>query len=89
MQVKILETDQWTSTGNIEGTKLEDWETDTDLMLANVKGGDSEAAKKMFGGRAYVREVEEDDYPTIGSVWFKPDEAGVLRKWHANPDTSG
>lgn len=90
MKVIVLEADQWTSSGNIEGTKLEDWEADKDLTLANVTGGDSEAAKRMFGGyTVWIREVEEDEDPTIGSVWFRADEAGVLRKWKANPDTSG
>ena len=87
--IKILETNQFIASGDIETTKLEDWEADAESMLQNVKGGDAEASRKISGGWAQVREVDENKWPSIGFVWFKPDESGLLRKWRANYDSSG
>lgn len=86
-RVKVLEVDQWTSTGNVAGTKMEDWEADTNKMLRSVRGGDSEAARAIFGGHAAIREVLAKSEPLMGNVWFKPDENGVLRLWKHNYDS--
>ena len=85
--VKVLEVDQWTSTGNVAGTKMEDWEADTNKMLRSVRGGDSEAAQAIFGGHAVIREVSEFSGPSVGNVWFKPDENGILKLWKHNYDS--
>ena len=81
--VRVVETDQWTSTGNVTDFSMEDFD------LAAVQGGDSEAAKAIFGGRGHVIEVAEDAQPSIGNVWFRPDpETGKLKIWRANYDSS-
>lgn len=87
-KIKILQVDQWTSTGNVKGTKLEDWERDRQGMLSSRSGGDSEAIQQIFGGSARVREVRESETPDLGEVWFRPDADGVLELWKANYDSS-
>jgi len=82
--IKVLETDQWTSTGNVHDFTLDNFN------LQDVHGGDSEAAKVIFGGRGIIKEVEENACPSIGNVWFRPNpETGKLELWKHNYDTSG
>ncbi len=81
--MKVLEVDQWTSTGNISDFGFADYNLD------KVRGGDSEAARAIFGGWSLVREVSENDSPSIGHVWFREDP--VIKKfvfYKANYDTS-
>ena len=81
--ITVLEVDQWTSTGNIKDFSMEDF------TLNKVKGGDSEAAKQIFGGYAAVREVRESDSPSIGEVWFISDpQSHRLKFFKANYDSS-
>lgn len=88
-KIMVLEVDQWTSTGDIAGTKFKDWLADIQGMLRKVSGQGAKAARAMFGGRASIKEVEEQERPTVGNVWFKPSRRGILRCWKANYDTSG
>jgi hypothetical protein len=46
MKMKVLEVDQWTSTGNVEKFSFKDFD------LEKVKGGDSEAVKLIFAAKA-------------------------------------
>jgi len=87
LKVRVLEVDQWTSTGNVEGTKLADWESNQKDMLNSRMGGDSEAARTIFGGSARVIEVREDAEPWLGNVWFREDEQGLLFRWKFNYDS--
>ena len=81
-KIKVLQVDQWTSTGNITDLSLENFE------LEKVEGGDSEAAKNIFGGHAIIREVNENDEPSIGYVWFKTrKKTGKLVFWKAHYDS--
>jgi len=81
--MKVLEVDQWTSTGNVTDFTMDEFE------LANVHGGDSEAAQAIFGGSAKVREVSENASPYIGNVWFKTDpQTGKLVHYKSNYDSS-
>ena len=41
----------------------------------------------MPGGYCY-KEVEENQYPSIGYVWFKKSEDGMTELWRANYDSS-
>jgi len=82
-KIKVLELDQWTSTGNITDFTLEDFE------LQKVKGGDSKAAQLIFGGHAIIREVEELQTPPIGNVWFRLGVNGKLQFYKSNYDSSG
>lgn len=66
-KIKVLEVDQWTSTGNITDYNFETFE------LSKVTGGDSEAARTIFGGTAHVHEVFAKDCPSIGRVWYIED----------------
>jgi hypothetical protein len=81
--LKVLEVDQWTSTGNVSDFTLEDFD------LQKVEGGDAGAAKVIFGGDARIREVPHAGVPSKGNVWFIPGDNGKLRLFKANYDTSG
>jgi hypothetical protein len=80
--VKVLEVDQWTSTGKIAGLPAADYDFD------KVEGGDSDAAKKIFGGHSVWKDVDEHAKPSIGNVWFKEDDDGLLQVWKTNYDSS-
>jgi hypothetical protein len=86
MTVKVLETDQWTSSGNV--TEFS-WKKLKDNGIQCVSGGDSEAARIMFGGSFRFREVNETDSPSIGSVWFIENEKGFPAIWKTRYDSSG
>ncbi len=58
-------------------------------MLCSRTGGDAEAARAIFGGSVCVREVDEKAEPSLGDVWFREDEQGLLRRWKFNYDSSG
>lgn len=89
MSIKVLEVDQWTSTGDVSNFTLAEWEKDPRGTLAKMKGGDSEAARVIFGGHARVMEVAEHQGPSIGNVWFRESEVdGLLTRWQANYDSS-
>jgi hypothetical protein len=79
--VKVLEVDQWTSTGNVEEFNFETFE------LQNVQGGDSLSARLIFGGHAAVKDVEDTAEPTIGHVWYV-EAYGKFIKWKVNYDSS-
>ena len=82
-KVKVLEVDQWVSTGNIQDFTLENFD------FKKVKGGDSAAAFALFGrSNIKIREVNENEQPFIGNVWFKPGVDGKLQRWKANYDSS-
>lgn len=85
MSIRVLEVDQWTATAdNIEEFSLGTFD------LSKVSGGDSRAAQEVFGGRAVVRDVEEDWVPPMASVWFKADPvSGRLTYWKGTYDSSG
>ena len=62
-KIKVLEVNQHLATGdNIRGTRLEDWESDPEGMLDRVTGGDADDSKRISGGYARVKEVEEGGY---------------------------
>ena len=82
-KVQILETDQWTSTGDVESYSL------SDFVLENIHGGDADTIRAIGIASATVREVMEDQSPAIGCVWFKENEEGKLKKWKYNYDSSG
>ena len=91
MTFKVVEVDQWTSTGSVIKFSLAEWESDPEGTLAKVKGGDSEAARVIFGGHVRVLEVTEDQGPQIGNVWFREVETPSgkeLRPWRSNYDSS-
>lgn len=83
MKVKVLEVDQWTSTGNVEKFSFKDFD------LSKVKGGDSEAVKLISAAKVQVKEVEESAEPPIGHVWYREGSKGKLKKWKSNFDSSG
>lgn len=80
--MKIIEVDQFTSTGNIKEQKF------SEVTLSGISGGDSEAAKSIFGGRFTVKEVLENDGPSIGYVWFKEGGDGFCEAYKFNYDSS-
>jgi hypothetical protein len=80
--MKVIEVDQFTSTGNLREQPFDE------VTLGGIEGGDSEAAKVIFGGRFNVREVSETQNPSIGYVWFKKGENGKPELYKSNYDTS-
>lgn len=82
MSIKVLEVDQWTSTGNITDFSFDDYER------SKVSGGDSDAALKLFGGTSRVKYVSETDRPSVGNVWFNEGPTGKLVLYKANYDSS-
>lgn len=87
--MKILEVDQWHSTGDITKFSMGELEGDAQLALGQIKGGDSKAAKVIFGGHLVIREVSETDSPSVGTVWFRQGQHGKLEKYKSNYDSSG
>ncbi len=82
MTIKVLEVDQWSSTApEIQQMSL------ADFNFRQLSGNGVEAARKIFGGRAWVREVDPNDQPRIGNVWFREVD-GQLTKWRWNYDSS-
>ena len=82
-KVKVLEVDQWTSSGNVTEFTLEDFD------IEKVRGGDAEAIRAIGIGGAGIREVEEGETPWIGRVWYRPGPDGKLKLWKHNYDSSG
>lgn len=87
-KVEVLEVDQFTAVGNVAGTHIDDWRSDTAEMLRTREGEVAVEARKIFGGDACLRTVSENAWPSIGRVWFRPDASGILRWWRHTPDTS-
>ncbi len=85
--MKILEVDQWTSTGNVTDFTMAQWESGE--AFSKISGGDSRAIKLIYGGDCRIREVSENDYPRMGVVWFRENEQGKLVQYKCNYDTSG
>jgi hypothetical protein len=82
-KVKVLEVDQWTSTGNIQNFTMESFD------MRKMSGGDSEAARQIFGGHAAIREVSPNESPSIGEVWYISDpKTKKLKFFKANYDSS-
>lgn len=81
--IDIIETDQWTASGNMEDQVFKT------VGLDDVSGGDSEAAKSIFGGRFERKQVEETEAPPIGNVWYKESPDGKCEVYKYNFDTSG
>ena len=86
MTIKVLETDQWTSTGNVTAFS---WKELKKNGIQCISGGDSKSARIMFGGSFHFREVNETDSPSIGSVWFIKDDKGFPVVWKTRYDSSG
>jgi len=82
-KVKVLEVDQWTSTGNISNFTFDDFD------LEKVTGGDSETIRLIANGSASIREVGMNSTPYIGTAWFIEGSDGKLEFWKANYDSSG
>jgi hypothetical protein len=86
--IYILETDQWTSTGNVTDFMFDDLSDKMDLRQ-EIKGGDSEAAVAIFGGRITLRSVRETQGPSMGSVWYTKGPDGKAQFYRACYDSSG
>ena len=76
--IEVIEVDQWTSSGNIE-------ELDFDSVgLDQIKGGDSEAVKVIFGGHFKRKLVNRNDRPDTAQVWYKKGKNGKCKFWKYN-----
>ena len=86
--IEVLEVDQWTSTGDL---RTHDWDALKASGISSVSGGDSGAAKAIFGGHFVFKEVcmkELARGPFIGHVWFKKGADGKPELWLTNYDSS-
>lgn len=89
--IKILEVDQWSSTGDITKFTMSEWENNPQGTLNKISGGDAKAARSIFGGHVAILMVEESQLPSIGNVWFRemPNSDGKhLVKWRCTYDSS-
>lgn len=80
--IRVIQIDQFTSTGDIRN---QDFDA---VTLSSISGGDSLAAKVIFGGSFAVKEVNLNDDPRIGYVWFIKGENGKCTLYKSNYDTS-
>lgn len=80
--MRILEVDQWTSTGNIAELQFDQ------VSHAAIYGGDSEAVRAIFGGVFQFKEISPDAMPPIARVWFTAGPDGRCKLYRANYDTS-
>ena len=83
MKIRVLEVDQWTSTGNVKNFDFEDFDA------GKVSGGDSEAIRSLGLARVRIREVDENDSPGDACVWYVKGPDGKPKFWKANYDSSG
>lgn len=81
-KILVIEVDQWSSTGNIE-----DQDFDT-FSLADLSGGDSEAAKVIFGGYCQKKEVDPNGAPRNARVWYRKGPDGKCEYFKATLDSS-
>lgn len=82
-KIKVIELDQWSAGArNLKTIPFDQ------LTLDKLKGGDSEAAKAIFGGTFRILEVTENQRPSLGNVWFKKDENGFPEFYKAQYDSS-
>lgn len=82
-EIRVIEVDQWTSTGDIAS---QDFDT---VTLWSVRGGDSSAAKAIFGGHFVRKTVPVTASPAVGNVWFRKGPNGKCEFLKANYDSSG
>lgn len=82
-KITVIEMDQWTSTGNVTQQDFDK------INLHTVEGGDSEAAKAIFGGSFTRKEVGEAEMPRLGYVWYIKGDDGKPKLFKSNYDTSG
>ena len=80
--MKVLEVDQWTSTGNVSNYTMNDFD------INQIDGGDAKTVRALGIASFEIKEVSEDARPRIGYVWFKDGEDGKLEKYKANYDSS-
>jgi hypothetical protein len=80
--VTVIQVDQWTSSGNVEKIPFDK------LSLNAITGGDSKAAKAIFGGHFKIKVVPFNSSPTTGYVWLIKSKNGYPVKWKYNYDTS-
>jgi hypothetical protein len=85
----VLELDQFTATAtNLKEMFFRDFEADHAKTLLALYGGNSFAARRIFGGHAVIKEVTLQDKPPKGSVWYVEDEIGGLSRYLSNCDSS-
>lgn len=81
--VRVLEVDQWTAAGNVEAFTADTFSLDA------IEGSGAASVRAMGLARAHWRAVRAEDRPLIGSVWFRPEPDGRLKRWKQNIDSSG
>lgn len=93
MVVEVISIDQHSSTAD----QVDEWDYETWKKVINgcgvdevpsLSGGDAKAAQKIHGGSYSVKEVNEDDSPRWGFVWFVKDSDGSMKKYKTNYATS-
>jgi len=76
--MEIIEVDQWTSSGNIDKLDFDS------VTLNEIKGGDSESVKVIFGGNFVRKTVKENEQPDTGNVWYRKNKNGKCELWRYN-----
>ena len=76
--MKVLEIDQWTSTGDLKKLNMNDFNLD------DVNGGDAEVARKIGIATAKIKDVDESSFPPLGKVWVIEGAEGMVEIYKAN-----
>lgn len=79
--VKVIEVDQWSSTG-CKGLMFDA------AVLASMQSPDAEVARDIGIAKLDRKVVLETANPEIGKVWFRRGMAGEMELWKSNYDTS-
>jgi len=86
--IEVIKMDQWSSTGNLDEWTYEQMkdtiENLKDGHAPAIEGGDAEAAQKIHGGRYAVAEVEDEETPPKGMVWYVEGDGGDLERYKTN-----
>jgi hypothetical protein len=56
--------------------------------VRDIRGGDTDAIKSIFGGHVRHRLVKEDTGPREGVYWFRRGPGGELVLWKYRMDSS-
>lgn len=83
----VWQTDQW-SASDVERQQIKIPSAD----VFEIRGQSADAVREIFGGGKLkakaINQIQDHDGPSLGYVWFLPDEHGVLKLYKSNYDTS-
>jgi len=89
VSMTVLELDQFTATAkNLKEIFFKNFAANPAETLLRLYGGDTLPARIIFGGHAVIKKVTLKQKPPKGAVWYVEDEAGMLKRYLMNLDSS-